>query len=35
MGDNLQDSELMGDEPTMEKLSGGEPFETLKEYKQR
>jgi hypothetical protein len=35
MGDNPQDSDLTGDEPTMERLSGGESFETLKQYKQR
>jgi translocation protein SEC66 len=35
MGDNSGDAGLTEDEPTMEKMSGEEPFETLKENKQR
>jgi translocation protein SEC66 len=35
IGDNLQDTGSTGDEPIMEKMNGGEPFETRKEFKQR
>jgi translocation protein SEC66 len=35
IGDNSQDTGSTEDELTMEKMSGGEPFETLKESKRR
>jgi translocation protein SEC66 len=35
IGDNSQDNGPTGDEPTLEKMSWGEPFETRKDYKQR